>query len=511
MAFWICSLLLLQAQRGVAVGLQDGSWLVHRGGPSAFTIDTGAGALRVPLDEIRTASRREDGRFDVSTDAVDSAGRILDSSVELDTSLGRLTIPVERVRAIRDPASSPEACGDPLDGPAVDAVLATGRFTLEIEATVGSADPRWVRLAESASGLALFADRTGRLRATAGGADIQTAAGLFDAGRSVRFALAVDRDRFTILIDGAPVLTSRQPIRFTPTGEALMTGGDIGGLDPCRSPDERGFVELRPAEAPVSAGVSGVRLRDGSFVAAEFSGNDAVTFTSAYGEVRLDARTGGSIQLSRIRPGELGRLKEEVEALIDELDAERYDVREAAHARLLSLGAPVLPMLRDRALDPEASSRVRLIVESLREEETPPADVARFGGTRLMGRIQDDPVTIHAVFGTFTVPTDEVASIEFGPVAAPSSPVWVLQTGEWIEGDADPSTRIDIDTRYGALSLAMGDIRDVRYVAEDEYWVIGADCLHAEGVIRGGAVTLFSAAGRLCVPAPLIERKTAIE
>ncbi|MGB2824718.1 MAG: hypothetical protein WBF17_27345 [Phycisphaerae bacterium] len=93
----------------------------------------------------------------------------------------------------------------------------------------------------------------------------------------------------------------------------------------------------------------------------------------------------------KLRPQKMPLDKDKVASLVEELDSEKWQVRQKAQAQLAALGPPIIPLLRD-VLRKGASAEVKVRIEAVLRElddsaKGSPASLRRSWATTALGRI----------------------------------------------------------------------------------------------------------------------------
>ena len=154
---------------------------------------------------------------------------------------------------------------------------------------------------------------------------------------------------------------------------------------------------------------------------------EALAVETRYGVLRVPFD-----QLVRVRFGLRvdAELSARANTLVKQLGNEDFDVREAAMDRLREIGVPALEPLRagSRSSDEELANRATILVSEIEEEVTEDAG-------------EDSPSEIRSLLGS----DDEVT------------------TDRMVFRGLVQVEQFDIDSRYGRLSIALGDLAQVNF------------------------------------------------
>ncbi len=250
----------------------------------------------------------------------------------------------------------------------------------------------------------------------------------------------------------------------------------------------------------------GVVLRGGGFVRASFPTLAGTRFRTKYGVLTLGEGTPGQITVYRYREDELEQVRDEVKILIHQLGAGAVQEREEAYAKLLKIGEPAVPLLRDCLKDSDAEVRHRAEGVLKKFEGTgalsrPIGDVYRLGQTVLHGWLDASSVDVATKFGTFKPTVRKIDRINLGDRPLKGRPLLRLRSGEAVQGDPAKETAIRLDTGFGALSIPLADVTALTYDAAKDLWLVKTERVTASGKIGGEDLRLETAAGAIVLPA----------
>jgi len=276
----------------------------------------------------------------------------------------------------------------------------------------------------------------------------------------------------------------------------------------------RGAEEIAELQAAVDSGSAlaagsaskGVVLRSGGFVRASFPTLAGTRFRTKYGVLTLGEGTPGQVAVYRYREDELEQVRDDVKILIHQLGAGAVQEREEAHAKLLKIGEPAVPLLRECLKDSDAEVRHRADGVLKKFEGTgvlsrPIGDVYRVGQTVLHGWLEATSVDVATKFGAFQPSVRKIDRINLGDRPLKGRPVLRLKSGEAVQGDPAKETVIRLDTGFGPLSIPLADVTGLTYDAAKELWSVKTERVTATGKIGGEDLRLETAAGPIVLPA----------
>ncbi len=587
----IAALLLLGVRNGddpasrLTVHLADGSRLIVAMPKEDLVLKTEFGEQRIPFGQLRFLRRLNRVEFAVGSPGVTATGEILAEEFRFDSPLGPVRVPVGELRAASRGAGSvlhldahTVACwafGETSAGMCLDLVknrpltfkglevtvqpeggaaavrqtdagyaeaasdadleVAGGEFTLEARFKAGT-NPRGYAAIFSKNDRAngqlcdflLYVQNGGGLHfqsvSPRGGSftwNVPAAGIKPDEWAYVAVVVQPEKKRITIYVNGKSVHEIRQPFLFVSQGHPIFVGASPAytGLG---APERIQFVRLskvaRTAEEiadaqrglqdlPLLAAPSegrGLVLRDGGFLRAGMPKLAGLSFRTRYGELRLDGTSTGEISLYRFRPAELPAVENEAKELIEKLAADGIADREKARGRLVDLAEAALPLLRRNAghSDAEVRARIAAVISRLEAkgvEGRPATDVFRVGGMVLHGWLETESLEAETHFGTFAVPVGSIDRIRLGERSA-GVPFLRLKSGERLLGELPRGASLELDTGFGPLSIPIREVTLLTAEPGGEAWTVRTDRLTAKGKLGTGEMSIVTPAGRLKIP-----------
>lgn len=254
-----------------------------------------------------------------------------------------------------------------------------------------------------------------------------------------------------------------------------------------------------------SATAKGVLLRGGGFVRAGFPSIGGARFKTKYGVLALGEGTTGQVSIYRFREEEMPRIREEAGALVRQLGAGKVEEREEAQGKLLKIGEPAIPLLREGLKDADSEVRQRAAAvlkkfDGSGVSSRPVGDVYRAGQTVLHGWLELAALEVATKFGTFHPPIQRIDRINLGDRPVKGKPVLKLKSGEAVQGDAAKESAIALDTGFGTLSIPLVEVAGLTYDAARELWTVRTERLSASGKLGREEVRVDTPAGPILLP-----------
>jgi hypothetical protein len=566
------------AATDVLVALKDGSRFRAVLSADAIVVRNEYGEQRIPMRDLRQLKRAGDAEVVVRTDKMQMQGALAAQDFELETSLGRIRVPVAEILAL-EPGRGLSAFVDDAtlalwsfeDGSLADRVkerkialndmdvqgeppalvrksengygeapadeplaFANGDFTIEARVWIGATTRSYVtvvakndRANAQTRNWCVLVQNNGALYWDSLGVNgsnyMMTGSPAVTLNEWSYIAVVVEpaQSRLTFYVNGKQVQQFSQAFRISPNDGPVFFGASPAAHSWSGAPEKIQFVRLsiraRTAEEIAEwhkalesgssvgwgAGPRGLLLRDGGFLKAELAFLAGATFRTKFGTLKLSDSAAGQLSLYRFRESELAAVRKEAAALAEQLSDRSIEVREAAQARLLRIGAPAIEIIRplEADSDEEVRTRVKAILDKLKETgeaDRPVADVLRMGDTVLHGWLDLDKVEIKTSFGTFRVGVSGIATIRLGETKKGQTPVLRLRSGETIEGEAAKALVLDLDVEYGRLKVPFKDVTSIAY--DGKLWTVKTSKLNATGKIAADGFELVTPAGSITVP-----------
>jgi len=335
---------------------------------------------------------------------------------------------------------------------------------------------------------------------------------------TVAVVLQPSKQTITVYVNGKGVHQARQAFEVHSNGSAFYVCAGPQAQKFAAAPEEIQVVRLsRIARTPqeienlhegLAGGAparlrranKGIELRDGGFLQADFP---ALEFTTPMGKLTLDAVSGGELTLYRVRRKELEPLAKEAREQVDKLNTAGIEERAEAEVRLLTIGAPAVPALREHAGSAYAEVRARIeqILKKFEERgvlKEHPADVVRLGETVLHGWLDVDEVALETLYGSLRAPLREIRAIRLGPVSQEGRPVATLKSGQKVQGRPREGHVVEIETAFGPLKVPLKEVTEL--LPAEGGWSLRTAGASIRGKAGSESLRLETPAGDLTIP-----------